>query len=422
MPGAPLDAPSEALAVARALGDRDAVVLAWTNGGTRAYVACDPVAVSRELDPERTLALGESAGRGFPRWFGLLPYEARRSLERKRNDSRPEPSLSHPLWRRYDAVVEITNEVRVLGVTSEAVRELENKLRDGLRSPLPRRPARLSLRARPEPGSEHVVRVERALELIARGEVYEVNLARSFELGIEGSLWDLFETLTADGRPPYSAVFAWPELGVVAASPELFLALELDRTARTRPIKGTRPRDPDAARDQALASELDHDPKERAELAMVIDVERSDLGRVAYPGSVRLVDGPRVESHPGVHHRVATVEATLRGEVSRDELLSAMLPSGSVTGAPKIRAMEVIAELEPVRRGLYTGAFGVLRHDGSLELGMAIRVLTVKDGVGRYYSGGGIVADSVPEREVEETLWKASALVRTTGGGVENWA
>jgi anthranilate/para-aminobenzoate synthase component I len=252
--------------------------------------------------------------------------------------------------------------------------------------------------------------------------VYEVNLARSFELGIEGSLWDLFETLTADGRPPYSAVFAWPELGVVAASPELFLALELDRTARTRPIKGTRPRDPDAARDQALASELDHDPKERAELAMVIDVERSDLGRVAYPGSVRLVDGPRVESHPGVHHRVATVEATLRGEVSRDELLSAMLPSGSVTGAPKIRAMEVIAELEPVRRGLYTGAFGVLRHDGSLELGMAIRVLTVKDGVGRYYSGGGIVADSVPEREVEETLWKASALVRTTGGGVENWA
>jgi anthranilate/para-aminobenzoate synthase component I len=123
-----------------------------------------------------------------------------------------------------------------------------------------------------------------------------------------------------------------------------------------------------------------------------------------------------------VHHRVATVQAALRPGVTRSELLGAMLPSGSVTGAPKIRAMEVIAELEPVRRGLYTGAFGVLRHDGGLELGMAIRVLTLEGSQGRYFSGGGIVADSDPRREVEETLWKASALVRSTGGGVENWA
>jgi anthranilate/para-aminobenzoate synthase component I len=123
-----------------------------------------------------------------------------------------------------------------------------------------------------------------------------------------------------------------------------------------------------------------------------------------------------------VHHRVATIEAALRPGVSRTELLSAMLPSGSVTGAPKIRAMEVIAELEPVRRGLYTGAFGVLRHDGSLELGMAIRVLTVRGRLGRYFSGGGIVADSNPLREVEETLWKARALLRTTGSQIENWA
>jgi anthranilate/para-aminobenzoate synthase component I len=422
MPGACLDAPADALAIARALAARDAVVLAWTNGGTRAVVACDPVAVSHELDPEPTLARHERPDENFPRWFGLLPYEARRSLERRGRDARPEPSLSRPVWRRYDAVVEITSEVRVLGVTSQASEELEEKVLRGLRSPLARRPARVSLLGPPEPGSEHIARVERALELIARGDVYEVNLARSFELGVEGSLWDLFEALTSDGRPPYSGVFAWPELGVVAASPELFLAVDPDGTARTRPIKGTRPRDADPARDRSLATELDQDPKERAELAMVIDVERSDLGRVALAGSVRLVDGPRIESHPGVHHRVATVEATLRVDVSRDELFRAMLPSGSVTGAPKIRAMEVIAELEPVRRGLYTGAFGVIRHDGSIELGMAIRVLTVEGGVGRYYSGGGIVADSVPEREVEETLWKASALVRTTGGRAENWA
>lgn len=419
---APNDRSGDALAVARALAHRDAVVLAWTEGGTRAYVACDPVAATRALDPEPELVATGGSGERFPRWFGLVPYEARRSLERRALDPRPEPELSLPLWRRYDAVVEITSEIRVLGASSQAKDDLSRKLADGFRSPLARQEARLSLRGRPESGSEHVRRIERALELIGRGEVYEVNLARRFELGVEGTLWDIFEALTPDGRPPYSAVFAWPELGVVAASPELCLALEPDGSARTSPIKGTRPRHPDPARDRALAAELDADPKERAELAMVIDVERSDLGRVAHPGSVRLASEPHVESHPGVHHRVATVEAQLRADATRAEVLSAMLPSGSVTGAPKIRAMEVIAELEPVRRGLYTGAFGVLRHDASLELGMAIRVLTVQSDRGSYFSGGGIVADSDPGREVEETLWKASALVRTAGGRAENWA
>jgi anthranilate/para-aminobenzoate synthase component I len=252
--------------------------------------------------------------------------------------------------------------------------------------------------------------------------VYEVNLARSFELDAEGSLFDVFEALTSAGRPPYSAVFAWPELGVVAASPELCLSLDTDRVARTKPIKGTRPRHRDEARDRALAEELDRDPKERAELAMVIDVERSDLGRVAVPGTVRLAEPPHVESHATVHHRVATVEAVLRADVARAELFRAMLPSGSVTGAPKIRAMEVIAELEATRRGLYTGAFGVIFQDGGIELAMAIRVLTVEGGVARYFSGGGIVADSDPDRELEETLWKAAALLQTTGDAAENWA
>jgi anthranilate/para-aminobenzoate synthase component I len=422
MAGPAFDAPADALAIARALGGERAVALVWMNGGTTAYVACDPVAESRALDPEPELPLRERGGAEFPRWFGLVPYEARRTLERRARDERPEPPLVVPLWRRYDAVVQITNEVRVLGVTSQAKSALEQKLLRGLRAALPRRPVRLSLRGPVERGSVHAERVRRALELIARGEVYEVNLARSFELRVEGTTYDVFDALTAEGRPPYSAVFAWPELGVVAASPELCLSLDTRNVARTKPIKGTRPRHADPARDRALAEELDGDPKERAELAMVIDVERSDLGRIARPGSVHLAVPPHVESHPTVHHRVATVEATLRPGVSRTALFEAMLPSGSVTGAPKIRAMEVIAELEATRRGLYTGAFGVIGHDGSLELGMAIRVLTVSGGVGRYFSGGGIVADSDPGREVEETLWKAAALVRTAENAAENWA
>ena len=145
---------------------------------------------------------------------------------------------------------------------------------------------------------------------------------------------------------------------------------------------------------------------------MVIDVERNDLGRIARTGSVRVVGVPRIETFGTVHHRVATVVAELADGIDRTTVLRAMLPSGSVTGAPKIRAMEIIADLESERRGLYTGALGALGHDGSLRLSMAIRTLTRRKGVAHYFAGGGIVAASDPEREVLETRWKAAQLER----------
>jgi anthranilate/para-aminobenzoate synthase component I len=144
---------------------------------------------------------------------------------------------------------------------------------------------------------------------------------------------------------------------------------------------------------------------------MVIDVERNDLGRVARVGSVRVTQPGQVVRQPSVHHRVARVGARLRPGVGRAELLSATLPSGSVTGAPKVRAMELIRQIEAARRGLYTGAFGLLRHDGTLELAMAIRTLTVVEGEAHYFAGGGIVADSDPERETAETRWKARGVL-----------
>ncbi|HEV8248015.1 MAG TPA: chorismate-binding protein, partial [Polyangiaceae bacterium] len=223
--------------------------------------------------------------------------------------------------------------------------------------------------------------------------------------------------LATAGLPAYSLALDWPELAVVATSPELFLGQSPGGLVWTSPIKGTRPRHPDLATDAALARELDEDPKEIAELTMIIDVERNDLGRLALPGSVRLRGAPELEAHASVHHRVATIEARLRPGVGRHELLSAMLPSGSVSGAPKVRAMEIIAELEAHRRGLYTGAFGVITHDGSLELGMAIRTLSIAGDHADYFSGGGIVADSVPEREVEETLWKARPYLALAARG-----
>jgi anthranilate/para-aminobenzoate synthase component I len=203
------------------------------------------------------------------------------------------------------------------------------------------------------------------------------------------------------------------ETFVCASSPELFLAIDpCTGRVQTAPIKGTRPRGRDAETDDALCRELYQSAKERAELTMILDVERNDLGKVSAPGSVRLLDGPRVETHSTIHHRGAVLGGYLRPGTTPEQALRAMLPSGSVTGAPKVRAMEVIARLEPARRGLYTGAFGFVGWGGSVHLAMAIRVMTVKEGEGHYFAGGGIVADSDPEAELEETRWKATQIER----------
>lgn len=426
MLAAQLDVPADPLLLARALAAAEALVLLRADGGRTTYVTCNPSAVSHDLDPEPERPLVCLDAGEFPRWIGLLPYEARRTLERDRSlDPRAAPHVVEPVWRRYEALVKITNVVEVVGTTYQAISQLSEMLLGGLSglSATVAAPGRAQWRLRPvEPGALHVARVRQALELIRAGELYQVNLARRFELDVEGAPLDSFASLLRDGWPPYAALFDWPEVTVVAASPELFLATDSERRAFTAPIKGTRPRHRDPEQDRALADALDADPKERAELAMIIDVERNDLGRLALPGSVRLRHPPAVESHARVHHRAATIEASLQPHVTRAELLEAMLPSGSVTGAPKVRAMDAIRALEPVRRGLYTGAFGILRQDGGLELGMAIRTLTVKDGTGHYYAGGGIVADSDPERELEETLWKAAALLELTGGSAQNWA
>jgi len=418
-----VDAAPDAWAVARALGDRPGLAFVLADGGRTTYVACDPSASARSFDPEPEHACRARPFGEIPRWIGLLPYEACRTRERRRaGEARTAPEVEDPLWYRYECVVKISNQIQIIGAEARAVAELAERVRRGLAAP-PRAPERpeLRLHTRPEPGAAHAARIRRALELIRRGEIYQVNLARKFELDVVGRALDVLGALGAGGLPPHALALEWAELGVAMASPELFLALEPGGRVRTRPIKGTRPRAADPAADAALARELDADPKERAELAMVIDVERNDLGRLARPGSVRLVEPPSVETHARVHHRAATVTAELRPEVTREELLLATLPSGSVTGAPKLRAMEVIAELEPARRGLYTGAAGFMREDGGLELGMVIRTLTFRDGRGSYYAGGGIVADSDPEREVRETLWKAAALVELTGG-FDAWA
>ena len=178
----------------------------------------------------------------------------------------------------------------------------------------------------------------------------------------------------------------------------------------TRPIKGTRPRGSDAEEDRRLAAELAASPKDRAELTMIVDLERNDLGRVCRYGTVRVIDPLAVESFAQVHHLVATVEGRLRAGLGPVDVIRAVFPGGSITGAPKIRAMEIIDELEPTRRSLYTGAIGYLSRGGTSGFNIAIRTMTVEGDRVSYQVGGGIVADSDPQAEYEETLHKGRGL------------
>ena len=230
--------------------------------------------------------------------------------------------------------------------------------------------------------------------------------ARLYEGACDARATAILDALHQRGRARFGAAFDCGDHVVASASPERFLEVR-GRRVVTSPIKGTRPRGVDAESDRAQLDALSHDPKEIAELTMVVDLERNDLGRVARTGSVRVLGEPRIESTRTVHHRVHDVAGVLRDDATLGELIRATLPSGSVTGAPKVRAMEIIATLEPTRRGLYCGAIFALDGAGGLVASMAIRSVVRQGGIARYHAGGGIVADSDPDREVAETGWKA---------------
>jgi para-aminobenzoate synthetase component 1 len=261
-------------------------------------------------------------------------------------------------------------------------------------------PPRLGPLAADEPPERHLAAIERALEYIRAGDIYQVNLARRLSAAVlaPGDALALHDRLPG---APWSGYLEHGDLAVVSDSPELFLRRDGDRV-ETRPIKGTRARAADPA-------ELARDPKELAEHLMIVDLERNDLGRVARIGTVSVDDYARVVTLPTVHHLESTVSARLRPGVGVAELLRATFPGGSITGAPKVRAMQIIDELEPVRRGVYTGALGCIGPGDTMELSIVIRTAVIGRGALRLHVGGGIVADSIPARELVETEEKAAS-------------
>jgi para-aminobenzoate synthetase component 1 len=281
----------------------------------------------------------------------------------------------------------------------------------------PQRPATISSACRVGEAESNMTRpqyisaVQRALEYIAAGDIYQVNLSQRFSHSFEGSPFAVFAALREISPSFYGAYLNCGDHTIVSSSPELFLK-RTGRMIETRPIKGTRPRGNSAAQNEEMRKELLNSTKEAAELTMVVDLERNDLGRICDYGSVEVAAHRYIDELPSLFHTVSTVRGRLKQNTSAVEVLHATFPGGSISGCPKIRAIEVIDELEPTQRHVYTGSIGFFAPGGDFTLNIAIRTMLMSAGKLHYQVGGGIVADSDPDREYQETLDKAAAMRR----------
>lgn len=257
---------------------------------------------------------------------------------------------------------------------------------------------------------EYLRTVEKAIDYIYAGDIYQINLSQRFRATLDVPNFDFFKRLRCINPSYYGAFLPYEKHCVISSSPELFLRLENDRV-ETRPIKGTRPRGKNPEQDAKLQRELELSPKDSAELSMIVDLERNDIGRICEFGSVKVEEHRYIEKLPTVFHTVSTVTGMLRPEVNTVDLLRATFPGGSITGCPKIRSIQIIDELEPTFRNVYTGSVGFVGFNGDITLNIAIRTLITKGNEVYFQVGGGIVADSEPEAEFDETLDKAVAMI-----------
>jgi anthranilate synthase component 1 len=255
--------------------------------------------------------------------------------------------------------------------------------------------------------------VARAKAYIADGDIYQANLSREWQARIDPELQsvDLYKSLCDVNPAPFAGIARWGDSAIISSSPERLLRLK-GGYASTRPIAGTRPRSGDQGTDADLSAELFAHPKERAEHVMLVDLERNDLGRICEPGSVVVDEMMVLESYAHVHHIVSNVTGKLRKNVSPGEAIAAVFPGGTITGCPKVRCMEIISELEQGPRGAYTGSFGYLNRDGSMDLNILIRTIVMRTGYVTLRAGSGIVADSEADAELEETRAKAKGMIK----------
>ena len=259
--------------------------------------------------------------------------------------------------------------------------------------------------------TEYSERVVKAKNYIEEGDIYQANLAQKFETPFKGDPFDLYKKLKNVNPAPFSGFLNFHDFSLVSSSPERLVKVR-EQIIETRPIAGTRPRGKKHEEDKALSEELLLNAKERAEHLMLVDLERNDLGRICIAGSVSVTDFMFLEKYSHVSHIVSNITGDLMPEVSVYDILKSVFPGGTITGCPKIRCMEIISELEPVVRGPYSGSFGYIGFGQYLDLNIIIRSIVVKDEAASFHVGAGIVADSNPKKEYQETLDKAAAMIQ----------
>ncbi len=245
---------------------------------------------------------------------------------------------------------------------------------------------------------------------LTAGDCYQINLTQRFSSPCSGDLWTLYQALRQANPAPFGAYFKHPELQILSASPERFLQVQAAQV-ETKPIKGTRPRKADAVENQAEIDALRHSTKDQAENVMIVDLLRNDISKTCVTGSVAVTKLFAIETYATVHHLVSTITATLQPQKHALDLLHHCFPGGSITGAPKIRAMEIIEELEPQRRGVYCGSLGYIGFNGNMDTNIAIRTFVHSDSEIRFWAGGGIVYDSTVAAEYQESFDKAAAML-----------
>jgi para-aminobenzoate synthetase component 1 len=404
--------------------------------GRYSYVMADPVETITDLKDFRTNDSPAVSGLppfqgGYAGQFGYGLANQFERVPRPRQDEFQVPDL---FVNRYDWVVSFDHQrnrawlVSRGRANSSGLREIKALFESrtpftgyAKRNEQPSRPD--SFVSRPTGGTvgpnvhsnftrnEYVTAVERAIEYVHAGDTFQVNLSQRLLAPLTEHPLELYGRLRRASPAPYACYFDMGDYQIASASPEQFLKVT-DGEVVTRPIKGTRPRGYTPEEDAARLLDLVTNPKDRAENVMIVDLLRNDLGRVCEYGSVRVPKVCEVETYNYVHHLVSEVRGKLRPGLTPFDLLRAAFPGGSVTGAPKVRAMEIIAELEPTARGPYCGSVGFIGFDGAMDSNILIRTFTAGRGWLQFPVGGGIVADSDPEREYEETLHKAAGLLR----------
>ena len=390
--------------------------------GRYSFLTADPNALARTPEEARALLRRQRQEvlPGLPPFqggiAGYVSYDWGAELERVARPApdRFTPQVSDVLLALYDWVIawdHLEDKAWLIGASArtawaqERLRAASPAVRDDP-APVGHAPESNFSRAEYEAG------VSRIREYIAAGDVYQVNLAQRFHAPFRGSPLALYRRLRARNPAPFGAYLDFAGTIVTSISPERFLRFDPQtRLVEARPIKGTRPRDATAARDSALARELLESEKDRAENVMIVDLLRNDLGKVCRAGSVTVPKLFALESHPTVHHLVSTVTGVLADDRDAFDLLRAAFPGGSVTGAPKIRAMQIIAELEPSPRGVYCGAVGYVSATGAMDFNIPIRTIVLRDGMATFHAGAGIVWDSEPAAEYQETLAKARTMM-----------